>query len=65
MTPEITSGSKVYLRGCPHGEPGTVVKLERGRAVVYWRDLDFLARHKPESLMAIKAEPRQEMECSR
>jgi hypothetical protein len=47
----IAVGSKVYLRGCAYGQPGTVVRIERNRAVVLWHDLDYLARHSPESLM--------------
>ena len=47
----IAVGSKVYLRVCPFGQPGTVVRIERNRAVVIWHDLDYDGRHKPESLM--------------
>jgi hypothetical protein len=47
----IAVGSKVYLRACAFGQPGTVVRIERNRAVVLWHDLDYLTRHKPESLM--------------
>jgi hypothetical protein len=54
MTEGIRAGARVYLRDCPHGQPGTVVKLERGRAVVHWRDLDSLAKHNPESLIAVE-----------
>jgi hypothetical protein len=49
----IAVGSKVYLRACAYGQPGTVVRMERNRAVVLWHDLDYLARHKPESLMEV------------
>jgi len=28
----IAVGSKVYLRGCAYGQPGTVVRIERNRA---------------------------------
>jgi hypothetical protein len=44
-------GAKVRLRGCAFGEPGTVLRIERCKVVVYWRDLDFLSRHRPESLI--------------
>jgi hypothetical protein len=54
MTEGIRVGARVYLSDCPHGQPGTVVKLERGRAVVYWRDLDSMAKHNPESLIAVE-----------
>jgi hypothetical protein len=47
-------GAKVVLKVCPHGQPGTVVRIERSRAVVLWHDLDYLARHQPESLMEAK-----------
>lgn len=47
----IGVGMRVLLKYCPHGAPGTVVRLERNRAVVLWSDLDYLARHPHESLM--------------
>lgn len=47
----IVVGSKVFLRGCAFGQPGTVVRIERNRAVVLWQDLDYLARHQITSLM--------------
>lgn len=48
----IPLGSRVWLRACGSaGEPGTVVREERGRLVVYWRDLDFWSRHRPETLI--------------
>jgi|GEM_PF-5723861 len=47
----IAVGAKVFLKGCANGQPGTVVRIERSRAVVLWHDLDYLARHRPESLM--------------
>ena len=34
----------------PYGEPGTVVRIERNRAVVLWLELDYLARHSLASL---------------
>jgi hypothetical protein len=46
----ITVGSEVYMRACPHGTPGVVVRYERTRWVVWWSDLDYLARHSLESL---------------
>ena len=57
----IAVGGKVFLRGCAYGQPGTVVRIERSRAVVLWHDLDYLARHDPASLM--EAEP-QKVEAS-
>jgi hypothetical protein len=47
----IAVGSKVFLKGCPFGEPGTVVRLERNRAVILWPKIDYIGRHSPESLM--------------
>jgi hypothetical protein len=52
----IEIGAKVVLKVCPHGQPGTVVRIERNRAVVLWHDLDYLARHQPESLMEAKTD---------
>jgi hypothetical protein len=46
----ISVGSEVYMRACPHGTPGVVVRYERARWVVWWSDLDYLVRHAPESL---------------
>lgn len=46
----ISVGSEVYMRACPHGTPGVVVRYERTRWVVWWSDLDYLARHTLESL---------------
>jgi hypothetical protein len=50
-------GTKVLLKVCPHGQPGTVIRIERSRAVVFWHDLNYLARHQPESLMEAKNVP--------
>ena len=47
----IAVGTPVLLKHCPHGQPGTVVRMERNRTTVLWHDLDYLARHRPESLM--------------
>jgi hypothetical protein len=47
----IAVGSKVFLKGCAYGQPGTVVRIERNRAVILWTDLDYLGRHSLESLM--------------
>lgn len=49
--PSFAIGAKVLLRHCAFGEPGTVLRIERGKLVVHWHDLDCLARHSPESLM--------------
>lgn len=47
-------GAAVRLRGCAFGEPGAVLRIERRKVVVYWRDLDFLSRHLPESLVLVE-----------
>jgi len=44
-------GQHVYLRGCRVGEPGRVIRLERGRIIVDWADLSVTGRHSPASLM--------------
>ena len=47
----IAIGAKVFLkggRGC--GKPGTVIREERGRLVIFWEDMDFWSRHRPDSL---------------
>ena len=49
-------GSRVLLRSCPYGQPGTVLRIERRKVVVYWRDLDFLSRHSPELLILAVAD---------
>jgi hypothetical protein len=49
--PPFAIGAKVRLRHCAFGEPGTVLRVERRMVVVLWHDLDYLARHSPESLM--------------
>jgi hypothetical protein len=46
----ISIGSEVFMRACPHGTPGVVVRYERTRWVVWWPGIDFLARHTAESL---------------
>ncbi len=46
----IQPGDKVFLRACRTGEPGTVIRQERGKLTVYWRDMDYWSKHHPESL---------------
>jgi hypothetical protein len=60
----IAVGCKVYLLGCAYGQPGTVVRIERNRAVVLWHDLDYLARHRPESLTEAESENPQNLQNS-
>jgi hypothetical protein len=51
----IGVGTRVLLKHCQHGQPGTVIRMERNRAVVLWHDLDFLSRHQPASLVEVAA----------
>ncbi len=46
-------GDHVFLRGCRAGQPGTIIRFERGKAVVYWRDMDHWSRHRPDSLVLV------------
>ncbi len=46
----IGPGDKVFLRACDAGEPGTVIREERGKLTVYWADLDYWSKHQPEAL---------------
>jgi hypothetical protein len=50
-------GDCVYLRGCPHGEPGRVLRIERGKLVVLWADLGptYIGSHRPASPMLAEA----------
>jgi hypothetical protein len=44
-------GDRVYLRGARFGLPGTILRLERRRAVVWWGDMKHISRHRPVTLM--------------
>jgi len=57
--PPFAIGAKVRLRGCAFGEPGTVLLIERRKVVVLWHDLDYLARHSPDSLVLAESNCRQ------
>lgn len=46
----ISPGNKVYLKACHAGEPGTVIRFERGKCTVYWADMDYWSKHRPEAL---------------
>lgn len=52
----IGVGTRVYLRGAAFGATGVVVRSEGMRLVVYWRGLDFLSRHRPETLIEVGSE---------
>ena len=62
--PPIPIGAKVRLRGCAFGEPGTVLRIERRKVVVLWHDLDYLARHSPDSLVLDGSNCRQHARVS-
>jgi len=49
----IRVGDRVYLRGAAHGEPGRVLRIERGRLAILWPDISpsYITRHKIESLV--------------
>jgi extradiol dioxygenase family protein len=44
-------GSSVFLKGCPYGKPGRVLKVSHGKAKVWWVDLDYIGHHACNSLM--------------
>ena len=51
--PAIPSGAKVVLRTCPDsGQPGTVLRIERGKLAVLWADIapDYVRLHSAASL---------------
>jgi len=50
---ELKIGEPVALRSCLAGEPGVLLRFERGKAIVEWRDLEFIGRHSPASLVAV------------
>lgn len=47
-------GDRVYLKGCPFGEPGRVLRMECGKVAVLWPSLGptYISRHSPGSLRA-------------
>lgn len=46
----LAIGDRVYLRGARFGASGKVMRMERGKAVVSWSDLNLITRHRPETL---------------
>jgi hypothetical protein len=54
-------GDKVRLKACLFGDPGTVLRKERTRLVVYWAELDYIGRHPDMALVIAKdiVSPRQ------
>lgn len=53
----LVIGDRVYLRGLRVGEPGRVIRLERGKVVILWKDLDYIGRHSANSLTAASESP--------
>jgi hypothetical protein len=51
----MVPGDRVYLRNCPVGQPGSVLREERGRIVVNWSDLGLIGRHRAETLILANA----------
>ena len=56
----IALGDKVHLRACKAGEPGTVIREDRGKLVVYWRDMDYWSKHRPEALERVQGEIKED-----
>ncbi len=51
--PAIPIGAKVRLLSCPNaGQPGTVLRVERGKLAVLWADIapDYVRLHNAASL---------------
>lgn len=50
--PAFAVGDRVYLKGCSFGEPGRVLRMERGRVAVLWPNLGptYIGRHHPDAL---------------
>ncbi|MGB8481734.1 MAG: hypothetical protein WCE63_23270 [Acidobacteriaceae bacterium] len=46
--------SRVLLKSCPHGEPGTVIGFDRGKILACFRDLDLTGRHTPDRLLLVE-----------
>ena len=46
VEPAFSVGDKVWLKGARFGKPGTVLRIERGKVVILWSDIDYLARHR-------------------
>jgi hypothetical protein len=47
-------GQAVFLKGAQYcGQPGRVLRIERGKLAVLWADLgpSYIGRHRPDSLM--------------
>jgi hypothetical protein len=44
-------GDKVRLKAChDSGQPGTLIRFERGRFTVFWADMNYWSKHHPDSL---------------
>ena len=54
--PAIPIGARVVLRTCPDsGQPGTVLRIERGKLAVLWADIapDYVRLHNAASLRVV------------
>ena len=61
---EFAVGNKVYLQGCSVGVPGRVLRIERNKLVILWPDLDYIGRHRPESLLiAVESGTSRKPDC--
>lgn len=51
-SPVFAAGDRVFLKGRPFGEPGSVLQIERGTVVVLWTGLGptCISRHRSDSL---------------
>lgn len=50
--PQFAVGTLVALKSCPTGSPGIVRAVVRGRVLVHWADLNYLGRHRPDTLVS-------------
>lgn len=59
LSATFSVGQNVYLRGCRVGMPGRVLKVSRDKATVLWVDLDYLAHHACNSLIAAEVSAKE------
>lgn len=51
--PPFAVGARVRLHGANFGAAGRVLRIEHGKVAVLWTDLDFISRHRPETLAEV------------
>lgn len=57
----FVAGDHVYLEGARgFGLPGVVQKMERGKVIVLWGDLNICTRHRPKCLVLAASMKRDE-----